>query len=187
MVMANAVDQAILTGSGGLSPLGIVNQTGVTKTAINAAPDYADLVDAIERLETSEIMMDDSVAWIFNPKEKATFRKLEDTAGHLIWTDTEAITRTGQVGAPSQLLGHRWIASTNVIAGTNGNSSTERNIFFGKWNEVIVGMRQELEIRASDEAGDAFAYDQTWIRAILRMDVVVAHPEGIEVLEDVSV
>lgn len=186
-VLANSVDQAILTGQGGLAPLGIVNQTGVNITELNAAPTYSNLVDTIQRLETANVDMNDSVRWIFNPVEKATFRKMKDSANHYIWTDTDAITRTGQAGEPSQLVGHKWISSNNVLAGTNGNTTSERNIFFGKWDEVIVGMRQELEIRASDEAGNAFEYDQTYIRAILRMDVVLAHPEGIEVLADVQV
>lgn len=185
--MANDVDQAILTGQGGGEPLGIVNQTGITSTALNAAPTYANLIDLITRIEQASVTLNDSARWVFNPREKGTFRKLESTSDDLIWTDTNFISRTGQAGVPATLVGYGWLASNNVLLGTNGNAANESNIFFGNWDEVIVGMRKELEFKVSDQAESAFRNDQTLIRAILRMDVVVAHPAAIQVLEDVQV
>jgi HK97 family phage major capsid protein len=82
---------------------------------------------------------------------------------------------------PGTLLGFPFQTTTQIAVDAN----TETQMYFGQWQDVVVGQRKTLEIVASNEAGTAFEYDQTWIRAILRLDVVLRHAESIEVLTDV--
>jgi HK97 family phage major capsid protein len=58
-------------------------------------------------------------------------------------------------------------------------------ITLGCWPEFIVGQRKALELRASDAAGNAFEYDQVFIRAIMRVDCNVRHANSFEVLKGV--
>lgn len=185
-IMLNSVDQTVLFGSGVANqPLGLRSHAGVTQTALNALPTYDNLVDAIARLEASNVELDNTTAWLFHPTEKQSLRKIKDGAGQLIWTDSTVIPQIAGGMANSLLLGYNWIANTNVLRGQGGNAATEGDIFLGRWSDLIVGMRNDIEISVSDTAGTAFQNDQTWIRAIMRMDVAVKHPESFEILTDV--
>ncbi len=173
----------ILNGSGvGNEPLGLANIPGVTKTALNAAPTYANLSDAISRVEVENVSRNPGLKWVIHPRDKSTLRQLEDTRGGYIFNEMGS-DFAAQGNVPPQLLGYEWRETTEVPLDTADNNET--NIYYGQWNDVIVGMRKTLEIVASQEAGTAFQNDQTWLRAILRMDVNIRHDESIEVLTDV--
>jgi HK97 family phage major capsid protein len=180
---ASEIDRVILNGSGvGNEPLGLANIPDVTKTALNAAPTYANLSDAISRVEVENVSANPEWNWVIHPRDKSTLRQLEDTRGGYIFNELGA-NFAGQGNIPNQLLGYAWNSTTEVPLDTADNNET--NIYFGQWNDVIVGMRKTLEIVASQEAGSSFQNDQTWLRAILRMDVNIRHAESIEVLTDV--
>jgi HK97 family phage major capsid protein len=186
-IMYNAVDKAILAGAGiNGEPTGLRNTPGITITDINGVPTYDNLIDAIERLEAADVELDDSVAWVFRPREKATFRKMENTEGQLIFTQAPTINTAATGGDPSELVGYPYIASNNVQLGLGDNSASESDIYLARWSDVIVGLRQDIEIQASNVAGTAFQNDQTWLRAILRMDVAVGHTEAVEILEGIQ-
>jgi HK97 family phage major capsid protein len=186
-VMALEVDRAILEGSGlGNEPLGLIN-LGITATALNAAPTVADLQNVISRIEVANVGESPDWTWVFNPREKSTLRLLQDARGGAVGTGAYIFSEMGadfglQGRIPPNLLGYPW-ATTTQITPSGGNLETE--MYFGQWKDVIVGMRKTLELRASDEAGTAFQNDQTWIRAIMRLDVNIRHAESIEVLTDV--
>jgi len=182
-VSALAVDSAILTGSGiNGEPLGILG-SGATATPLNAAPTYDTLSAAVSRVEVENVMEEPTWQWVFSPREKDTLRQLEDTAGNLIYAGPGAYQQAAAGPLPGTLLGFPWQTTTQIAVDAN----SETRMFFGQWQDVIVGQRKTLEIMASSEAGDAFQYDQTWIRAVLRLDVVLRHPESIEILTDVQV
>jgi HK97 family phage major capsid protein len=187
-VMALEIDSTILEGSGiGNQPLGLLN-LGVTTTALNAAPTYNNLVDAVSRVEVENVLEDPMWRWVFNPREKHTFRKIQDARGAAAGVGAYIFTEMGSNnamtgGIPAELLSYPYATTTVITPDTADNNETE--IYFGQWNDVIVGMRKTIELAASTEAGAAFAADQTWIRAIMRMDVNIRHAESIEILTDV--
>ena len=46
--------------------------------------------------------------------------------------------------------------------------------YVGQWNQLMIGMRKNLVIEASRDAGDAFKNGQVAIRAYMRADVQVS-------------
>jgi len=180
-VAALEVDRVILAGSGAAGePLGVLN-AGATTTPLNAAPTYALLSSAISRIEQENVMEEPTWQWVFSPREKDTLRQLEDDNGNLIYAGPGAYQQAAAGPMPGTLLGFPFQTTTQIAVDAN----TETQMYFGQWQDVVVGQRKTLEIVASNEAGTAFEYDQTWIRAILRLDVVLRHAESIEVLTDV--
>lgn len=179
--MAREVDRVVLYGQGAAGePLG-VSASGLTyKTAKNAALDYDDLVTLVSQPELNNVELDDSVRFILNPRDKFGLRNLQDGSGNYVFNQNGLAAATE--GVPQQLFGYPFISS-NVVARTG--SPEETDVFFGKWSDVILGWRKTIEIVASDVAGTSFEADQTWIRAIMRLDVALRHPESIAMITDV--
>ena len=61
-----------------------------------------------------------------------------------------------------------WVAM-GVLAGSLGAAK-------GRW--LVLAVRHDVEVMASNVAGTAFQNDQTWIRLIYRYDCVAVHPEA---------
>ena len=64
---------------------------------------------------------------------------------------------------------------TNLTKGTGTNLS---EVYFGNWQELIIGQWTTMEFMASQETSDAFAKNQTWIRVISEVDIGLRHPES---------
>jgi HK97 family phage major capsid protein len=182
-VAALKVDNAILVGGGvGNEPLGVLN-AGVTTTALNAAVTYANISQAVSRVEQENVVEAPPWQWVINPREMDTLRQMEDTAGNLVFSGGGQYQQAIAGVEPTTLLGYPLNKTTTVAVDTDNNDETR--MYFGQWKDVVVGQRKSLEIMATNQGGDSFEYDQTWIRAILRMDVIIRHPESIEILTDV--
>lgn len=179
---AAETDRVILRGTGQASePQGML-YSNATATALNAALTYATLNAATYRVMVENVAQTPPLQWVLHPRELTNLRELEDTAGNLIWVAGGAPGTIANAN-PGTLLGYPVNWTTQINIDTTDNNET--TAYYGQWNDVLVGMRKTLEIMASQEAGDAFEYDQTWIRAVARMDVVLRHDESIEVLTDI--
>lgn len=179
---AEEIDRVILMGSGlGEEPLGVLYGAS-SVTALNAVPSYSNLSALVRTIETAKVSKNPPWAWVYSTRENHTLRTLEDTAGNLIFAGPGAYQQAAAGAMQPTLLDYPRY-DTNIIA-EDGNQETK--MFFGQWRDVVVGMRKAIEIVASNEAGDAFASDSTYVRAILRMDVVMRHPESVAVLTNVQ-
>ncbi|NJL72674.1 MAG: phage major capsid protein [Candidatus Competibacteraceae bacterium] len=87
--ISRAIMNAALQGTGAVSgsgntgaqPLGLLNITDVTQTALNGRPTIEDMTDAIGRIEDENIEMSDSWGWLFAPRTKRTFTSMTDQNG----------------------------------------------------------------------------------------------------------
>ena len=78
-----------------------------------------------------------------------------------------------QSGRPESILGYKYATTTAFTAATDANS-----MVFGNWDDILVAMWGGLRLKASDTSDDAFSKDQTHIRAIMRADTALRHPES---------
>ena len=94
-----------------------------------------------------------------------------------------------EIRGPSPTL-HQWpvFTTTNIPITLGGGTETE--IYFVDADEVILGEVDAIEIEMSREAAyknasgsmvSAFQRDQSLIRATLRHDLAVRHPESIAI------
>lgn len=176
--VANEIDRVIIDGGGiGSEPRGVIG-SGITSTPSTAVTTLADLINMVKRVEEAKVSKSGKWSWLMNAGGKAVLRQLKDEADHYIWTGSDGQGQQAAGSLPSTLLDFPWEQSEMF---ENGGDSKPR-LLFGNWSDVIVGMRKSLEIRATDVAGTSFEDDQTWIRAILRMDVGIRYPESLELL-----
>ena len=63
-----------------------------------------------------------------------------------------------------------------------GSSSLATDAYVGDFRELLIGMRTIVPARSSRQAADAassaFTNLQVWVRAYLRADMQLAHPEA---------
>jgi HK97 family phage major capsid protein len=185
--IALAIDLACLRG-GGVSnePTGVGNTTGINTKVMGTNGGnitWDDLRDMEYELEVDNAAFG-RLGFIFHPAIRRKLIRLKtaqysgDTGGSYIITPTsEEELKTW--------LGYPYATTTQLpINLTKGNATDCTQIFFGNWEEFIIGQWGGLEIMASQETSTAFQTNQTWIRIIQDVDFAVRHPESFCVCAD---
>jgi len=188
---------AALRGTGATNlPLGIANTSGINTVALGDNGSYLSSLDLffdmVAKLEENNALRG-NLAFVCHPKVKSALRKLKvaqfsgDTGGqYQLPPLVTALLATD--GALQEAVGYPLLGTTqipiNLVKGTS-NDCTE--IYFGNWQDLLIGQWGGLSILASPHAGDAFAKDQTWVRITMSVDVAVRHPESFCLCNDLRV
>jgi HK97 family phage major capsid protein len=152
--IALGIDAAALDGDGsGQSPTGIFYTDNVLEEDVG----NVDLTD-------------------YSPFSKA-YTKVEDENGIVkaliapssVYGDLDLLTDENNqpLNPPASWGKYRQLAS-NQISG---------KAVLGDFNTVVIGMRSQLNIKASGEAGTAFERLEIWIRGYIRCDIGIMIPE----------
>jgi HK97 family phage major capsid protein len=174
--LARLADLAALTGLGNLQPLGVLNTPGISTTSISTQPTVDNLYTLISKLEQANADLGD-MGWVFHPILWNWLRQLKDGNGRYILSmDAMArnVTTQARPAVKGTLLGYPF-ATTTQLSTALGTNSNQTPCIFGNWNDLIWGEWFGLELQASDVTSQAFEKNQTYIRAILEMDLVVRH------------
>ncbi len=184
-VLALEEDSKYLRGDGqNNTPTGLENINGVnvdttTLGANGGTPSFDNLADMLYALDADNVPAEGR-AWVVHPRTVNTLRQIKDSSSKYLWADPAA------PGDPPTLWGYPVFTTTAIpINETQGTSTDCSTIYLGCWPEFVIGQRKALELRASDAAGNAFEYDQVFIRAIMRVDCNLRHADSFEVLKGV--
>jgi HK97 family phage major capsid protein len=175
--LARLTDLAALRGSGGLQPLGIANTPGIglLSPQILGTPTIDNLYNMIYLLEAANADLG-SMGWVFHPRTWNTLRQIKDGMGRYILSPdpmTRNVTTVARPGVSGSLLGYPFKTTTQIPINLGAGTASE--IYFGNFEDLIWGEWFGLELQASDVTSQAFEKNQTYIRAILEMDLVVRH------------
>jgi len=181
--LALALDYAMLRGVGSENqPLGIRTTPGInTVNASDASPNFDLFYDAEYELSVDNALRG-RLGFAMHPCIKRAICKLKvaqysgDTGGEYVVPVLTDAQIQSYIGYPFRM--------TTQIPTTLATDETE--IFFANWIELILAQWAGIEIVASSEAGDAFAYDQTWLRLITEVDVGLRHSESFCVIHNVK-
>jgi HK97 family phage major capsid protein len=88
------------------------------------------------------------------------------------------ITRGALGNAVAKEMGGIPVLTSTQVSKTHhkGNSDALTYLLSGNFGQCVIGRVGAVEIALSDQAG--FEADQTWVRAVLRTDMALAHPES---------
>jgi HK97 family phage major capsid protein len=178
--LALELDRAALRGSGvSAEPLGIRNQTGVRITgSIGTPSDYVSVADTPTQT-LREAYAQEPYAFVAAPR---TFGSLEKLVTGISGDKT-------RLAAPPAWQAYRRFSS-NQVPTNLGSGSDESEAYIGDFAQVILGMRTTFRVEASrdaaDSSGGAFGDLQVWLRAYLRADVALAHPDHFNVLTGIT-
>jgi hypothetical protein len=137
--MALAVDFAAIAGpTGGSSPVGIMNTTGVQAFVLAAdsgnggAVAYADVIKMIEDLEDVNADQLGDPGWLTTPGVKSDLKltpRLANTIALPAWSDDDE-------------LGGYMARSSNQVpkTGVRGSTSNNHALILGVWSTLVIGM-----------------------------------------------
>jgi HK97 family phage major capsid protein len=195
-----AIDLAALRGSGSENqPLGIANTSGINTVTWGTGGNGATLGNSLDlfwKME-HELALDNalsgSLGFLFHPAIRLAMKLTKipqfstDDGG---WPLIPAIIAAGLVGDRSlaEAIGYPFATTTQLpINLVVGNKSNCTEVFFGNWQELLIGQWAGFEILASNVAGTAFATDQTWVRIIAEVDFALRHPESFCLCNDLAI
>jgi HK97 family phage major capsid protein len=184
--MRERAEKACLYGSGGKSavsgdtgqePLGLLNQPGVTITALGdgdgARPTLTDLEDAEGRLEDADVPTSASWGWLMAPRSLRTFRNMKDADGYYILDRKDGT-----------LLDYKAVKSTLIRRDfTVGGSTDCSHIFYGDWQYAAYGMGQDIELTV--DTSILVKRRETYIQMGMMFDWGVYFAEAFEILSAV--
>lgn len=183
-----ALDAGILNGSSGGGagePVGIMQTSGVGTVDLKdtdgsgdadltAAPGIAGMMEFISDLDGANALRG-RLGWAIHPLFMSMVRQMEVKFGSTAGTTVPLTSVNTSAGFSETLFGYPFRTSTQMTAPT---TVCTRSIMFGNWDDVMVARWGGLRLLASDTSDDAFSKDQTHIRATMRCDVGLRHPES---------
>ena len=183
--ISGALDIAALRGTGaGAQPIGISNTPGINVHVLandggsGGMPLIDDLYDMLLAVELSDAD-EGRMGFAMSPRTYNTLRKQRSDSGvgvgtgqYLLQPNVAEITRDSVIGYPYKRTTRIPI---NMTKGINVDCS---ELFFGNWEDLLIATWGSFELRTTQEAGDAFRYNQTWVRASMLADIGVRHPES---------
>ena len=176
--VAEKVDQGLLEGTGGAEPLGLYYQPNIVWTDLSGTPDFDDFYDAIYQVRRRN---HEITAWISHPRLENTLLKLRTGDSQYLRPYVEGVS--GNEPRLPQLLGLPVIYTTNVsITGMPGTN--ESYCIGADWKQVIIGDRNGLRLSSSTD--EAFSKDQTIVRAVYRVGLMLRHPEAVVVVKGIQ-
>ena len=182
--IALELDRAVLFGIPGGVRVGLrdwLTIGGDTSLSINetsmgtngATPtDFSQLVTVIRQvLDGNYPGRLDELAGIMSPRSWGTYEGLKNTLNDPL--------RSPASWAAIQAAGRVFVTKQCPITETQGSSNAASTVFVGDFTQVLLGMRTEMTIELSREAGDAFQRLHVLLRGYLRADWNVAQPKWI--------
>lgn len=165
--MAVELDRAALYGSGTApEPRGVVNTSGISAVSMAtngaALANYDKILDTLLELKNANAA--DPTAMIAAPRTEIALAKLKDS-------QSNPLTVPGLVSRIPLLS-----TTSAPINETQGTATTASSIVVGDFRQLMIGMRQQLEIRVFDQplAGTGQLLVVAWMRA----DVQLATPKS---------
>ena len=162
-VIGRTEDKAFFTGSGSGRPRGI-NQESLTTVAAGGTIDFDNVIELIDSVP-QRITQSGSSAFVAHRRVKRLLRIIKDGNNNFIWRDGGAVTAPGTDGQtrrlPDTLYGYPF-HEQNDLAGSE--------LYFGDWRFYIIGDRQAISVRTTQEGGTAWRRNATEIKAVERVD-----------------
>ncbi|MDN5941270.1 MAG: phage major capsid protein [Nitrospira sp.] len=187
--IALELDRVALRGSGASNqPLGLNGVAGISTYAIgtNGGPLDADTLYEVDNKLFAANSHFGKLGFISHP---SAYRKLKkqrvpnfsgDTGGSYLFLPILSDEKL------SQALGYSVKSTTQLPVNlTKGTSTDCTELYFGNWEELLIGIWGDLEILATNIGGNAWTQNAIEIRVILNVDIQVRHPESFCLVNDV--
>ncbi len=173
--IGRAEDTAFMTGSGSGQPKGIRQYT-ISQAAAQAGANLAG-DDVIETFYTLPIQYRQRAVWLIHDAVTKKIRKLKDSSGRYLWSDSFEMGGLLQPGQFPTLLG-RPVLIQNDIPTNLGGGTNESEIWFGDLSFYVIGDREQVFSEVSTQEGTSFEKHRAAVKVGERLDGQLAITEA---------
>ncbi len=164
--LALELDRAAIHGSGsGAEPTGILNTSGIGSQSMGtdgaAITGYSEILAAMGDVTEANFVPN---AIMMAPRTDTALASLIDSNG-------VSLVAPDRVSKLLSLVTNQ--VSTSM---TQGNASNASAIIVGQWDQLAIGIRNNLQIELFRGSDDAISKMEVYIRAYIRADVVLVRP-----------
>lgn len=190
------IDNALLNGSGTEKvPKGISSFSGLTATtALGANGNRFRIDNAAEMAMNIDVanMLMGNLGYIMRP-EVLSYMLRERVEQFSAQGNAKAQPINSQNVLMSQaqleaILGYKVRTTTLIPKTVKGTSDSASSVYFGDWSQLVVGMWEGFELKASDVAGNAtgsaLTQRQIWITAFQGLDSNIKDETGFTTISD---
>ena len=161
---ATEIDYTALNGDSATDtdqPDGVANYTGVPTISLNVVPTWANMV-SFETVADGNNAPDGSRRYITSPGIKGVLKTTPKESGQALypWTDQETVN-----GYPAD--------ATNQVLTNLGGANDEHQIFFGNFNDLMIGFWGGMDVVI--DPWTAVAQSIKMIHAFMMMDFQLRH------------
>ncbi len=154
-VMAQALDTALIMGTGVKDPLGIINVDDIQTGSISSVPTWAELLELSDMLDVLNV---------------TGYRYLTSPGVMKLLRGTQKETGTGNYLATTGSIGDVPASVTNQMpAGT---------LLLGDFSQMLLGVWSEVDILVNPYAETAYSKGNVLVRAMMTAGAAVRHPEA---------
>lgn len=168
--------------------LGVVNTPGILSTAIgtNGGNFTLGVARAMKhKLRQNNVVGKSSMAYVGHPDPFYTAQTEKilqysgDTAGDYLMLPMTPDQLTAMIGP--------WFDS-NIFPATltKGSNTTCAEVIFGAWEDLWLGIWEDLVFSVADQAGDSFEKSMIWVKSELEIDFQVAQPLSFVLCNDAN-
>jgi HK97 family phage major capsid protein len=168
LTCALGADRAVGYGSGSANqPKGLKNWTGIG-SGVGAGFDRSKALAMEGQLYTANAQDLGTMKWISKGTTRAILKDRRIDAGSGLFLCNDA----------NQMIGHDYsMVSNQVDAG---------DLFFGIWNQIILGYWNEVEILANPFDATGYPAGDILVRALQSLDVFVSNPAAFSLADGVN-
>ena len=157
------------TGSDG-KPTGILNTDGILDLASSAAITADGIWDMMKKIEAAKVNVEAGLSMASSVKQWYELLQAADGSGTPKYSNDAAPMIQKSFGSGSVP-----IYTTHNLADATTILGVFREVLLFRWGGIQFAASQE----ASDGTNHAFIMNQTWIRAIMSVDVIVRQPAAL--------
>lgn len=154
-VMAQALDTALINGSGVKDPLGLLNTVGIQTGTLSAAPTWAELLELSDMLDVLNVT---GYRYLTNPSVMKLLRGTQKETG-----TGNYLATTGAVGDVPASITNQMPADTLLL---------------GDFSQMLLGVWSEVDILVNPYAETAYSKGNVLVRAMMTAGAAVRHPEA---------
>jgi len=176
--LALAEDKVFLEGKGGTQPLGIYYNPQVLSTDLSGAIDQDDVKVAVNQMMLQNA--GEPTAWVTYPTVRSKLALLKDAEGRPIFGTGPGQMYVKEIdGAP--------VHATTQITSTLMPGASETYMIGGMWSGFWIGERGGIRVDTTDSGGDAFEYDQVWLRLVREVGSILRHDQAFVVIKGIDI
>ena len=187
--LALAIDLKALRGDGtSNTPTGIANTSGINTVAIGTSGGVFDFDIAMQMIDELDVdnALKGKLGFAFHAKVKGKMKRErvpqfsgDGKGAYVMLPMTDAVLK--------ERLGYAFETSNQIPTNLSKGSGTSLSeIYFGNWEELLIGSWGAMQIMASQETSDAFEKNQTWVRILQDVDIGVRHAQSFCLCNDAN-